>query len=760
MGNDWKIWAVLPLGLMAGPVAAGPLTLAEDSRTNYTIVTAPGATVAEQHAAKELATFLKRVTGATFPIKLVSEAGEGPRLLVGPGEPVRAVAPDLKLEKLGRDGFVLETRGPHLILAGDRPRGTLYAVYTFLEDVVGCRWWSSRVSTIPRKPTLTVPELHDRQEPILEYREPYYWDAFDPDWAVRNKTNGTRPRLDEARGGRITYKGFVHTFNALVPPDQYFAEHPDWFSEIKGKRRSERAQLCLTNPQVIDFVTKRVKEWLRESPDASIVSVSQNDWRGWCECPACRRVDEEEGSHAGTMIRFVNAVAAGVELEFPNVAISTLAYQYTRKPPALVRPRPNVIVRLCSVECSFAHPLESEMNRSFRDDLVAWSRICDRLYVWDYVTNFGIYIQPHPNLRVLGPNVRLLVNHGVKGLFEQGNYHSRGGEFAELRAWVLAKLMWNPERDADALIDEFLKGYYGAAAPRIRAYIDLIHDAVEETDHYLNIHSTATAPFLTLDVLSQAARHFDGAEAAVADQPDVLMRVRIARLPVRYVWAMRWHELRQEAEARGMEWARPADCEQAARDFLAVARDNGIKKLGERRSIQVFAQRTIGVGRRTAPPPPGCEELPRDQWMDLQDESIGIAMEGRWGALTPDPAASDYVAVRMPGDHQHWAVQKALALRGIGREPKATYRCYAVIKCEATGTEGLAFSYGLYDVANRKDVGGGRVEAKDVADADYHVYEVATAALHARMYLWVAPPGNPENVQAVWVDRFFLVREE
>jgi len=127
MGNDWKIWAVLPLGLMAGPVAAGPLTLAEDSRTNYTIVTASGATVAEQHAAKELATFLKRVTGATFPIKLVSEAGEGPRLLVGPGEPVRAVAPDLKLEELGRDGFVLETRRPHLILAGDRPRGTLYA---------------------------------------------------------------------------------------------------------------------------------------------------------------------------------------------------------------------------------------------------------------------------------------------------------------------------------------------------------------------------------------------------------------------------------------------------------------------------------------------------------------------------------------------------------------------------------------------------------------------------------------------------------
>ena len=211
-------------------------------------------------------------------------------------------------------------------------------------------------------------------------------------------------------------------------------------------------------------LVKNLKERLRNNPAATIASVSQNDWHGNCQCPNCAAIEKEEGSPAGLMLRFVNAVAADIEPEFPNVAISTLAYQYTRKPPAVTKPRHNVIVQLCSIECSFCKPLADERNKAFRDDIIGWSKICDRLYIWDYTTNFRHYVMPHPNLRVLGPNVKFFADHNVKGIFEQGAYQSYGSEMAELRAWVLAKLLWDPSRDGEKLTNEFIEGYYGPAA--------------------------------------------------------------------------------------------------------------------------------------------------------------------------------------------------------------------------------------------------------------------------------------------------------
>ena len=395
--------------------------------------------------------------------------------------------------------------------------------------------------------------------PPLEYREVFWWDAFDGDWACRNKSNGNRPRLEEQHGGKIRYVGFVHTFNRLIS-DAEFDEHPEWFSERGGKRiggEGVRSQLCTTNPEVLDVVETRLRERLDANPGPSIASVSQNDWDNHCLCAECLALEEQDGSPAGPLLRFVNDVAERVGPDYPEVAVSTLAYQYTRKPPANVTPLPNVIIRLCSIECSFLHPLASETNSTFGDDIRGWNQICDRLYVWDYTTNFGHYIFPHPNLRVLADNVRFFVDHGVKGVFEQGAYQSSGGEFAELKAWMLAKLLWDPSRETEALIDEFVAGYYGDAAPFIRRYITRLHDDAEATDHYLRISGNLGAPYLTLDLMAEAEELFDSAEAAVADDPEVLQRVQVARLPVHYVWAMHWYKFEREAAMRGIEWPGP-----------------------------------------------------------------------------------------------------------------------------------------------------------------------------------------------------------
>jgi hypothetical protein len=476
---------ILLLLLLAAACQAANLNLAAGGKTAYTIVVDPDAIPAEKHAAAELAAFLKQVTGVEFPLKSTSVVPAMPVLVVGPGRVQQRLAPNLKLDNLKADGIVIETIGNNVFFAGDRPRGTMYAVYTFLEDTVGCRWWSSKVSTIPSKPTLSVPEQHVRYIPPLEYRETFWFDAFDGDFAARNKSNGSSERLDVAHGGNISYGSmFVHTTNGLMPPAEFAKDHPEYYAERNGKRivaDQPYCQLCMTNPDVKRIVTERVLKYLAEHPETSIVSVSQNDCDNHCLCPECKKLEDEEGSPAGPLLHFVNYVAAEVAKQYPNVAIDTLAYQYTRKPPLHVRPLPNVIVRLCSIECDFGTPLTSENNKTFAEDIRGWHKMCDRLYIWDYTTDFSHYIMPFPNLRVLAPNVRFFVANGVKGLFEQGGYQSYGGEMAECRAWILAKLLWNPQLDGQKLRDEFLAGYYGPAAPMIRQYLDLTHDSMEQT---------------------------------------------------------------------------------------------------------------------------------------------------------------------------------------------------------------------------------------------------------------------------------------
>ncbi len=510
-----------------GGQALGPNT--------HRIVIPDEPTPQEQHAARDLQYHLELITGRVIPLAPESELGQHTPVAVGKCKVLRRLGLRPNYKSLGLEGIYIRTVGPALVLTGNK-RGVLYATYTFLEDYLGCRWFTPDCSTWPTKGTINVPAIKRRYVPPLEYRATDYPNSRDADWAVHNKINGTQTHLDEARGGKITYHHFVHTFNSLIPPQQYFATHPEYFSMINGRRVSERTQLCLTNPEVIELAKQRVRQWIKERPGARIISVSQNDWHNYCQCPTCTALAEKEGSQAGPLIHFVNAIADDIKDDYPNVIIDTLAYQYTRKPPKHVRPRPNVAVRLCSIECCFIHPLETDpYNKSFVKDIVGWSKICNRLHIWDYVINYAHSIMPFPNLFVLKPNIDFFINHGVTGIYEEACYFTKGAELAELRTWIMAKTLWDPSYDTNKAIDEFLRGYYGRAAKPIRDYIDLIQQSAQsKPDLHVRIYSPPSAGYLTPEVLAQATKLFDRAEAAVQKDATLLHRVQVARLPIIY----------------------------------------------------------------------------------------------------------------------------------------------------------------------------------------------------------------------------------
>jgi len=562
-----------------GVLAGDNITIARDGQSHCVIVLGEKASAPVRHAADELAVFLNRITGGKFDIVNTASA-EKANIYVGP-EAAKMADAGFTTEGLGDEGIIIRTTAKGLILAGGQPRGTLYAVYSFLQDQIGCRWWSSTAETIPQQKTIELAPLNITYIPPIQYRETFWYDAFDADWAVRNKSNGNSTYLKEEHGSKHKYVGFVHTFCVLLPPDKYFAEHPEWYSLIDGERKKD-AQLCLTNEQMRKELTENLKTALRKNPDATIASVSQNDgWAGNCQCPACKAVEEKEGSPSGLMLQFVNAVACDIEKEFPNVAIDTLAYCYTQKPPLHTHPRENVIVRLCNYKSSFCKPLTDPCNKEFYDDITNWSKMCSRIYIWDYVTNFAHYVQPHPNLRVLGPNIKFFAQNNVKGIFEQGAYQSYGAEMAELRAWVIAQMLWNPDLDGDKLIDEFVNGFYGPAAAHIKAYIALIHEAIAKTDDHLGCYSPPDAKFLSLATLLKGNEYLAAAEKSVENNPDYLKRVTLARLPLMYVFLVRWNELKAQAQAEKLTWPMTESIDEIFAQFEQTAKENKITRIAE-----------------------------------------------------------------------------------------------------------------------------------------------------------------------------------
>ncbi|MCX5759345.1 MAG: DUF4838 domain-containing protein [Candidatus Hydrogenedentes bacterium] len=680
----------------AGASENRQIGLSKDGVSEYAIVVASDAIAPEQTAARELQEHLQAVTGATLPIVDESQADAHPkRIVVGPNALFRAAFPDIAPDTLKYDGIALKTAGDVLYLAGDRPRGTLYAVYAFLEDVAGCRWWTASERFVPARPTLVVDAPDTVYVPKFRYREAFYRGAFDGVFASRLRCNGHFEQIAPEYGGHYSILGWCHTFYQLLPPGQYFAQHPEWYSEIDGKRVDKDAQLCLSNDAMRAELTAKALEWIRKDPSAGIISIAQNDCGGRCQCAQCAAAEQEEGSPSGPLLRFVNAVAESVEKEFPDVLVETLAYQYTRQAPKLARPRGNVIVRLCTIECSFAQPLETgSQNVDFKRDMDAWSAIAPKLYVWDYVTNFAQYLLPHPNLHVLAPNIRFFADHGTIGLFEQGDAGSSCGEFVELRAWLLAHLMWNPTRDADALIAEFLDGYYGPAAPALRRYIDTLRNAVERSDASLRCFMPDTSSWMGLDDYNAAAKCFQEAQDAVVHDPILGLRVRRARMTLDYAWLTRYHALKRVAAIQKKPFSGPPDPVVFCNEFIDTAYAFQVGQCSEGTPFKGLEPALRSRFGPEAPPPVECASLHEQDWADIQEFEFRLYKLGEETRIVDDPAASNKRAASMTTNHGEWAIQYSMSADVAALGP---VKCVVMARCTVKAQEGGAFTVGIYD---------------------------------------------------------------
>lgn len=507
--------------------------LIADGESPYQIFVSANASTPEKNAALHLQNYLHKVSGCLLPV--THEKNDQDRLIfVGFAEAPASLLKDIDSTSFENEEFLIRSDGQQLLIAGGKKRGTLYGVASYLTDHLGFRFYTREVIHIPSLRTVKLDKIDDRQKPAFEYREPYYREAYDTEWAIHNKTN-TRA-IPDSLGGAYTIYPFVHTFDQLVPPAKYFASHPEYFSEVNGKRTT--AQLCLTNQEVVRIATETVFGWIRQYPNANVFSVDQNDFGGNCTCRHCKALDDREGSPSGSLLNFVNQIADSVAAVYPEIKLQTLAYHYTEVPPKNIRPADNVTIRLCHYDYCSAHALGTCTDHEpFIERLDQWKKIAKRVTIWDYYTQFASYLMPFPNFETVKNDVRFYAERGVIGLFAQGNNvpSDGNGEFSELRAWVFAQLMWNPYQDAQTLIDEFVREVYGPAEPHLKGYIQLLHDQVKSPTAYFSIWTDPEdTGYLTPGTIRQADSLFVLAKEASKNDAALLRRVERAHLPVIY----------------------------------------------------------------------------------------------------------------------------------------------------------------------------------------------------------------------------------
>ncbi|OHB45226.1 MAG: hypothetical protein A2Y13_12825 [Planctomycetes bacterium GWC2_45_44] len=571
-------------------VNAYGIAIADKGTAEAVIVIDKNADKPEQFAAEELANFLGKITGAQFEI--VNEAVPAKNnIFVGP-DATKIADTNFSTDGLGTDGIVIKTIGNNLILAGGKPRGTLYAVYTFLEDYAGCRWWTSTSSTIPSKPSLVIENLNIRYVPVFEYRDMYTSDTIDPNWSVRNKRVGLAPGAiyrDSAplRGGCLNWWPTSHSFYTVLPPEKYFEQHPEWYSLINGKRTAsptDHASLCLTNREMrkqyaIDTIAETKKD-----PTASYACIGAPDDSGYpflCQCADCAAIMTAPNPPSELLTQFTNEIAAVYAKEMPDIKVKMTAYHMYRKPPVISKPADNVIIKLCTIEKSCGVPISHERNFQFRDDMLGWLKIAKSVYIYDYGIDFDNQFCPHPNLRSLSADIKFYAENGIKGVFIEAGANpaakSMGYEIEAIRSWVASKLMWNPSLNAHELIEDFANGYYGPAGKDVLGYIDVMHNAAKASGDWMRTTGTPIdAKFLSIETLDKAWSCLKAAEAAVKDDKVLLSRVQSLQLSVLYPFIVRWAELQDAAMCRGIKWPLDLSIQNVYNYFIKVAAENNI----------------------------------------------------------------------------------------------------------------------------------------------------------------------------------------
>ena len=495
-----------------------PVILAADRRARCAVEVPAKPEPAERTAGEELAHYIGKLAGTSIGLHRGEKSGAPVRILVG--DRAREEAGDLPVDEVRDDGFVLCVSPERVALAGANTRGTLYAAYELIERL-GVRWYGPDPEDeyVPGAGDLALPVGSEVINPSFRFRflrclfsamvglrASGMWQPFSSprreqllDWGVKNRLNAGQWPFDDpdvtsffgSRGG-VACVDHAHALPYMVPPDQYWDSHPEYFAvdehgELFERRANEYGiHVCRSNPDVLDLVVRKALETMERDPDAGFVSISQADGQFHCRCPACLSkcnqgslvfLGEEQIIRTDCMVEFANRVAERFCERWPDRNLMILGHHQTIPPPTIAV-HPNVMVKLaCSPHgfVSFNRPLEDPAGNHFifQRAVEGWAATGTPLAYYGYNPHSSFAHAPFSAGRRFHSDIRWLHRHGFVGAEFQGEGTLWG--FYGLNHVAQARTMWDVEVDFDALQADYFRCLFGAAAEPVKA----LHEAFE-----------------------------------------------------------------------------------------------------------------------------------------------------------------------------------------------------------------------------------------------------------------------------------------
>ncbi len=528
--------------------ALAKMTLVRDGRPVCTIIIASNASEQEKQGAEDLSTYLSKMSGAKVPVSQ-SLSVEGNRILLGvAGHPPVA---DWGGPPPGRDAVVIETRqrGPEawdLLLIGGDARGAGYAVYEFLERFLDVRWFmpTDLGEEVPERKTIELDTLKWSHTPDYLGVAGLTWQGGPgaADWLRHNKGDVGSP----------TYF-FGHSWSGYISPtEENQKAHPEWFARTRDGKRSE--QLCTSNPEVIRIFIEKVTEYFDKSPSAVLCSISPNDGYGFCTCEGCRAIDAQYGvtddTQTDRFIHFANTILKETKKKHPGKLVGILAYVSHTRPPVSAKPDDNYVTLICHTPWDFCHvhPIDDpdcKPNGKFREMIEGWTRVCKHVNVYDY---YGHYAEmtPWPLVHNIRRDLPYLRRIGVTGFMSETQQHwsNQGINF-----YLAAKLVWDTDRDVDALLDDYYRRFYGPAEQPMREYWTGWETAMarQPCQNWLGM--------FTPQLMETSGRLLDEAEKLAGDNQKLQRRLALHRIGYRFT----------DAYARMLRYAGSGDLDHAVK---------------------------------------------------------------------------------------------------------------------------------------------------------------------------------------------------
>lgn len=731
--------------------------LTKEGMPNATIILPKDATQSEKYATDELIKYVKAISGAELPVAETPRKGNN--IYIGQTKPAKDLLKGMDWNSLRDDSIFIRCNGSdRLVLSGGTGSGTIYAVYTFLEENFGVKYILPDEDYIPENKTLKVKKYEQKFTSPFIARESFFKNNQGGNWQynLKLKQNGQNNPVPKEYGGHVVLVGFAHTFETMMSQDKYAEKHPEWYSFRNGKRLvTGHYQLCLTNEEMIKELTKNVLEIIENNPDEKIFSVTQCDNSNYCECDECKALTEKYG-HSGALLTVVNRVADAVKEKYPDKIIETFAYHYTQPAPkGNIKPRDNVIIRLCSIEADFSKPYDNPSNKAFMDSLTQWSSISKMLYIWDYSADFVNFIIPFPDTQVLQKDMQIIAKNKAIAILHEGDYKNSNAWLLAYRSYIIAKLTWNPDIDMEKESKDFFKAYYGPAWEDMYAYMKDFEAYMLKCDFYLRENEPGMN-YMTADQWIKGFKYLNSALKKSEGNQKYYDRVYLDMLCQSAGAIFTKKKVYNQVKEAGVMPV--SDRKTFSKKLIEYAKKFGISHFSEGKTMEQGGYTETSF-EKTGVKPDMCKDLADDQWADFQAPVLNNSQNNeKVSKLVDDAKALNGKARWVNSAINDWFTQ--IQLVSLFSTEKYNYAdMYITYRVAPGKKEGKAYTVGVYGITDGWIINE-QINSTDTPDGNYRTKKLGTLNLNdlaLDIYMWVAGAGDGDVSEGLYIDRIFFI---